>query len=67
LTAKVRYAIGTALRADLEEQFKQIAKAEGRLGLDYLVLYLVHPPFGFQPGDEQDPRDHSHSDQAKAQ
>jgi alcohol dehydrogenase (NADP+) len=28
-----------------------------RLGLDYLNLYLVHTPFAFQPGDEQDPRD----------
>ncbi|MFL6451328.1 MAG: aldo/keto reductase [Bryobacteraceae bacterium] len=28
-----------------------------RLGLQYLDLYLVHTPFAFQPGDEQDPRD----------
>jgi alcohol dehydrogenase (NADP+) len=28
-----------------------------RLGLDYMDLYLVHTPFAFQPGDEQDPRD----------
>jgi alcohol dehydrogenase (NADP+) len=28
-----------------------------RLGLDYLDLYLMHTPFAFQPGDEQDPRD----------
>jgi alcohol dehydrogenase (NADP+) len=30
-----------------------------RLGLHYLDLYLVHTPFAFQPGDEQDPRDQS--------
>jgi alcohol dehydrogenase (NADP+) len=28
----------------------------GRLGLDDLDLYLMHTPFAFQPGDEQDPR-----------
>src|SRR6516225_5128689 len=28
-----------------------------RLGLEYLDLYLMHTPFAFQPGDEQDPRD----------
>jgi diketogulonate reductase-like aldo/keto reductase len=28
-----------------------------RLGLDYLDLYLIHTPFAFQAGDEQDPRD----------
>jgi alcohol dehydrogenase (NADP+) len=28
-----------------------------RLGLNDLDLYLVHTPFAFQPGDDQDPRD----------
>ena len=28
-----------------------------RLELRYLDLYLIHTPFAFQPGDEQDPRD----------
>jgi aldehyde reductase len=28
-----------------------------RLRIDYLDLYLIHTPFAFQPGDEQDPRD----------
>jgi aldehyde reductase len=28
-----------------------------RLQLKYLDLYLIHTPFAFQPGDEQDPRD----------
>jgi alcohol dehydrogenase (NADP+) len=27
-----------------------------RLGVDDLDLYLMHTPFAFQPGDEQDPR-----------
>jgi len=28
-----------------------------RLGVKYLDLYLIHTPFAFQPGDDQDPRD----------
>src|SRR6516164_4442921 len=28
-----------------------------RLQLDYVELYLIHTPFAFRPGDEQDPRD----------
>ncbi|MGO4567754.1 aldo/keto reductase [Rhizobium sp. 2YAF20] len=28
-----------------------------RLQVDYIDCYLIHTPFAFQPGDEQDPRD----------
>ncbi len=28
-----------------------------RLRINYLDLYLIHTPFAFHPGDEQDPRD----------
>src|SRR3954451_258648 len=28
-----------------------------RLQLDFVDLYLIHTPFAFRPGDEQDPRD----------
>jgi len=28
-----------------------------RLQIDYLDCYLIHTPFAFKPGDEQDPRD----------
>jgi aldehyde reductase len=30
-----------------------------RLRIEYLDLYLIHTPYAFQPGDEQDPRDHN--------
>src|SRR5215469_9951299 len=38
--------VGPALEASLD-----------RLGLKYLDLYLIHTPFAFRPGDDQDPRD----------
>jgi diketogulonate reductase-like aldo/keto reductase len=38
--------VGPALEASLR-----------RLQLDYVDCYLIHTPFAFQPGDEQDPRD----------
>ncbi len=28
-----------------------------KLGLSYIDLYLIHTPYAFQPGNEQDPRD----------
>lgn len=31
--------------------------SRNRLQLDYVDLYLIHTPFAFQPGDNQDPRD----------
>jgi aldehyde reductase len=31
--------------------------SRARLQVDYLDLYLIHTPFAFQPGDNQDPRD----------
>jgi alcohol dehydrogenase (NADP+) len=34
-----------------------LAGSLDRLGLDYVDLYLMHTPFAFAPGDDQDPRD----------
>src|ERR1700689_4739876 len=34
-----------------------LQKSLDRLGLDHVDLYLVHTPFAFRPGDDQDPRD----------
>lgn len=31
--------------------------SRARLQLDYVDLYLIHTPFAFQPGDNQEPRD----------
>ncbi|OMC21462.1 dehydrogenase [Mycobacterium colombiense] len=40
------------------ERVKPALRASlGRLGLDTVDLYLVHTPFAFKPGDDQDPRD----------
>jgi alcohol dehydrogenase (NADP+) len=33
--------------------------SRNRLMFDYMDLYLIHTPFAFQPGDNQDPRDGS--------
>jgi len=64
------FAAGTVRRDDLfvttklwnnnhrPERVKPALQASlGRLGLDAVDLYLVHTPFAFEPGDDQDPRD----------
>jgi diketogulonate reductase-like aldo/keto reductase len=69
---KELFAAGTVRREDLfvttklwnnnhrPERVKPALKASlHRLGLDAADLYLVHTPFAFQPGDDQDPR-HPH-------
>lgn len=68
------FAHGTVRREDLfvttklwnnnhrPERVKPALQASlRRLGLDTLDLYLVHTPFAFLPGDDQDPRD-AHGD-----
>ncbi len=64
------FAEGTVRREDLfvttklwnnnhrPERVKPALRASlNRLGLDAVDLYLVHTPFAFKPGDDQDPRD----------
>ena len=66
---KELFADGTVCREDLfvttklwnnnhrPERVKPALQASlHRLGLDVADLYLVHTPFAFQPGDDQDPR-----------
>lgn len=69
---KELFAEGTVRREDLfvttklwnnnhrPERVKPALQASlNRLGLDAVDLYLVHTPFAFKPGDDQDPR-HPH-------
>jgi diketogulonate reductase-like aldo/keto reductase len=64
------FAAGTVRRDDLfvttklwnnnhrPERVRPALEASlGRLGLDAVDLYLVHTPFAFKAGDDQDPRD----------
>ena len=66
---KELFADGTVRREDLfvttklwnnnhrPERVKPALQASlHRLGVDAVDLYLVHTPFAFQPGDDQDPR-----------
>src|SRR5580693_5533330 len=40
------------------ERVKPACEASlGKLQLDFVDLYLIHTPFAFKPGDDQDPRD----------
>jgi len=70
LALKDLFANGTVRREDLfvttklwnnnhrPERVKPALQASlNRLGLDDVDLYLMHTPFAFQPGDDQDPRD----------
>ena len=67
---KELFAEGTVRREDLfvttklwnnnhrPERVKPALQASlNRLGLDSVDAYLVHTPFAFRPGDDQDPRD----------
>src|SRR6476661_5952297 len=67
---KELFAEGTVRREDLfvttklwnnnhrPERVKPALQASlNRLGLDAVDLYLMHTPFAFKPGDDQDPRD----------
>ena len=67
---KELFADGTVRRGDLfvttklwnnnhrPERVRPALQASlDRLGLDAVDAYLVHTPFAFQPGDDQDPRD----------
>src|SRR5271156_1366415 len=66
---KELFAAGTVRREDLfvttklwnnnhrPERVKPALQASlSRLGLDAVDSYLVHTPFAFKPGDDQDPR-----------
>ncbi|MDT5178473.1 MAG: hypothetical protein QOJ95_2671 [Mycobacterium sp.] len=70
LALKDAFADGLVRREDLfvttklwnnnhrPERVKPALQASlNRLGLDEVDLYLVHTPFAFKPGDDQDPRD----------
>ncbi len=67
---KELFAEGTVRREDLfvttklwnnnhrPERVRPALQASlNRLGLDAVDLYLMHTPFAFRPGDDQDPRD----------
>jgi diketogulonate reductase-like aldo/keto reductase len=70
LALKESLADGTVRREDLfvttklwnnnhrpERVRPALVASLNRLGLDHADLYLMHTPFAFRPGDDQDPRD----------